>query len=300
MPTPKIEIIGMPLDLGADRRGVDMGPDALRNDGLMAALHALGLEVEDGGDVPLPPRPTEVNGRPNLKFFNEIVSACLALKERVRDTLQAGRFPLVLGGDHSIAMGTLAGLSVRHRKLGLLWVDAHGDFNTDETTLTGNIHGMSFAAALGIGNADLIASMAQPSAATPATSVLVGARDLDPLEKINLKNSGVTVFTMHEIDALGMHAVMERALKIVTAGTESVHLSFDLDAIDPNDAPGVGFPLKGGITFREARLIMEMAAACGKLGSLEVVELNPILDRQNMTGKLAIDLIATALGKQLL
>ena len=295
-----VRIIGMPLDLGADRRGVDMGPDALRNDGLAATIEGLGLAVEDSGDVPLPPRPPSVNGRPRLKFFDEIVCACRRLKERVQETVQTGRFPLVLGGDHSIAIGTLAGLSACHKKIGLLWIDAHGDFNTDETTITGNIHGMSFAAALGIGNPELVASMGQDPAATPERSVLIGARDLDPLERANLKDSGVTVFTMHEIDALGMHSVMQKALEVVSNGTDTIHLSFDLDAIDPVDAPGVGFLIKGGISFREARLIMEMTAACRKLGSLEVVELNPILDRQNMTGKLAIDLIATALGKRLL
>jgi len=289
----------MPLDLGADRRGVDLGPDALRHDGLLPAIQALGLEVEDSGNLRPPPRPKISSGSPKLKYYDEIVSACRDLKDCVTSAVQDGCFPLVLGGDHSIAIGTLAGLSACYKKIGLLWIDAHGDFNTDQTTLSGNIHGMSFAAALGIGNPELVTSMRQPTAILPERCALIGARDIDPLEKTVLKNSGVTVFSMHEIDTLGMYTVMQKALKIVTNGSDTVHLSFDLDALDPNDAPGVGFPLKGGLTFREARLIMEMAASSNLLGSLEVVELNPILDRQNMTGKLAIDLIATALGKSL-
>lgn len=298
-PVKKLRIVGVPLDLGADRRGIDMGPDALRNDGLVQRIADLGVEVEDTGNIFIPRPPPGPFKNPKLKHYDEVICACRKVRDFVSEALKDGYFPLIIGGDHSIAMGTTAALSKHYKKIGVIWIDAHGDFNTEDTTITGNIHGMSFATSVGRGTKSLVGKMGK-TAVCEENCVLIGARDLDPLEREVLRQSKVTVFTMREIDEMGMHKVMKKALKIACTGTDAIHVSFDLDSMDPVDAPGVGTPVQGGITYREAHLAMEMISECGKLKSLEVVELNPILDSYNNTGKLAIGLITSALGKKIL
>lgn len=296
----RVRIIGVPLDLGADRRGIDMGPDALRNDGLVQRIAELGVEVEDWGNIPVPKRSSNPMKNPKLKHYEEVIGACKSVKDFAGRCIDDGFFPLIIGGDHSIAMGTTAALSQRYERIGMIWVDAHGDFNTETTTISGNIHGMSFATSVGRGSKSLVGKMGVKSNVSEEHCVLIGARDLDPLEKETLKSSKVTVFTMRDIDELGMYKVMKKALGIACKGVDALHVSFDIDVMDPMDAPGVGTPIQGGITYREAHLAMEMISECGKLKSLEVVELNPILDRYNATGKLAIGLITSALGKKIL
>jgi len=296
----KVRIVGVPLDLGADRRGIDMGPDALRNDGLVEALEGLGVEVQDTGNIQLPPRPLRKKQDARLKNYDEVISACQKVRDFVGKSIADGYFPLVIGGDHSIAMGTTAALSMFYKKIGVIWIDAHGDFNTEDTTISGNIHGMSFATSCGRGSKNLVGKMGVKTRVSEKNCVLLGARDLDPLERELLKKSDVTVFTMRDIDEQGMYKIMQKALKIACYGTDAMHVSFDLDVMDPVDAPGVGTPIQGGITYREAHLAMEMISECKNFKSLEVVELNPILDRQNVTGKLAIGLISSAFGKKIL
>lgn len=296
----RVRIVGVPLDLGADRRGIDMGPDAIRNDGLVQKIRELGITIEDTGNIQLPPRPIVPPSNPKLKHYEAVICACKKVRDFVSKSISDNYFPLVIGGDHSIAMGTTAALSKHYDRIGMLWIDAHGDFNTEDTTLTGNIHGMSFATSVGRGTRNLVGKMGVKTRVCEENCVLIGVRDLDPLEKEALKDSKVTVFTMREIDELGMYKVMKKALKIACDGTDAIHVSFDIDAMDPLDAPGVGTPVQGGITYREAHLAMEMISECGKLSSLEVVELNPILDKYNNTGKLAIGLITSALGKKIL
>lgn len=296
----KVRIAGVPLDLGADRRGIDMGPDALRNDGLVEALEGLGIEVQDTGNILVPPRPRRKRQDARLKNYEEVIAACRKVRDFVDGSISDGFFPLVIGGDHSIAMGTTAALSMHYGRIGVIWIDAHGDFNTEETTITGNIHGMSFAASCGRGTRNLVGKMGVKTRVSERNCVLVGARDLDPLERELLKSSDVTVFTMRDIDEQGMYRVMRKALGIACDGTDALHVSFDLDVMDPVEAPGVGTPVQGGMTYREAHLAMEMISECKGFKSLEVVELNPILDRQNVTGKLAIGLISSAFGKKIL
>lgn len=299
LPVTKLRIVGVPIDLGADRRGIDMGPDALRNDGLAQKIAELGIEVEDSGNVYVPRWSMAPPENPKLKHYEDVLCACRKVRDLVSDSIRDGYFPLVIGGDHSIAMGTTAALSQHYNKIGIIWIDAHGDFNTEETTISGNIHGMSFATACGRGSENLVGQLGRTRVCED-NCVLIGARDLDPLERKALKDSGVTVFTMREIDEQGMYRVMKKALKIACDGSDALHVSFDLDSMDPLDAPGVGTPVQGGITYREAHLAMEMISECGKLKAMEVVELNPILDRYNNTGKLAIGLITSALGKKIL
>ncbi len=296
----KVRIVGVPLDLGADRRGIDMGPDALRNDGLVEALEGLGIDVQDTGNIQVPPRPLNRKQSARLKNYDEVISACLKVRDFVGKSIADGYFPLVIGGDHSIAMGTTAALSLHYKKIGVIWIDAHGDFNTEETTVSGNIHGMSLAASCGRGTTSLVGRMGVQTNVCENHCVLVGARDLDPLERELLKTSAVTVFTMRDIDEQGMFNVMRQALKIACDGVDALHVSFDLDVMDPMEAPGVGTPVQGGMTYREAHLAMEMISECKYFRSLEMVELNPILDRQNVTGKLAIGLISSAFGKKIL
>jgi len=297
---PKVRIVGVPLDLGADRRGIDMGPDALRNDGLVEALERLGIEIQDTGNIQLPPRPINKKRDARLKNYDEVISACKKVRDFVGKSIDDGYFPLVIGGDHSIAMGTTAALSMHYKKIGIIWIDAHGDFNTEETTVSGNIHGMSFATSCGRGSKNLVGQMGVRTNVCEGKCVLVGARDMDPLERELLKQSDVTVFTMRDIDEQGMYAVMKKALKIACDGADALHVSFDIDVMDPMEAPGVGTPVQGGMTYREAHLAMEMISECKIFRSLEIVELNPILDRQNITGKLAIGLISSAFGKKIL
>ncbi|GAB6932402.1 arginase [Calditerricola satsumensis] len=296
----KVALIGVPMDLGADRRGVDMGPSAMRYAGVMARLTRLGFHVDDVGDLVVP-RPSGVAGQDlNLKHLPEVVEVNRNLAATVSEKVREGYIPLVLGGDHSIAIGTIAGVAQHYRNLGVLWFDAHGDLNTAETSPSGNIHGMPLAVSLGFGHDDLVRIGGFAPKVRPENVVIIGARDLDPGERELIKRIGLRVFTMHEIDRLGMSRVMEEALAIVTNGTDGVHLSLDLDAVDPHDAPGVGTPVVGGLTYRESHLAMEMLAEAGVLVSAEVVEVNPILDVENRTAKVAVALIGSAFGEKLL
>ncbi|MCD1296019.1 arginase [Methanocella sp. CWC-04] len=300
MSIDKVRIVGVPLDLGANRRGIDMGPDALRNDGLLQNIMELGIEVEDMGNVITPPRPIDPPENIKLRYYREVICACKKVRDFVSESIDDDFLPLVIGGDHSISMGTTAALSKHYDRIGMLWIDAHGDFNTEETTISGNIHGMSFATSVGRGTKNLVGKMGVKTKVVEEKCVLIGARDLDPLEREELKKSKVTVLTMRGIDEVGMCKVMKKALKIACEDVDALHVSFDLDVMDPVYAPGVGTPVQGGITYREAHLAMEMISDCNKLSSLEMVELNPILDKYNITGKLAIDLITSALGKKIL
>ncbi len=295
-----VRIIGAPLDLGASRRGTDMGPSAMRAAGLHTRIGALGFDVEDAGNVHAPQLEEGVHRQDQeLKFADEILSTCKALADKVDQAVGDGVMPLVLGGDHSIAIGTQAGLARHSKNRGLIWVDAHADFNTHETSPSGNIHGMPVSAACGLGH-PLLADFDQPGPKLPAENVvLIGIRDVDPGEAALMAKSGVRYFTMRDIDERGMRRVMEDAMAIAGKGTDGVHLSFDLDGVDPQWAPGTGTRVPGGLTYREAHLAMEMLADSGLLTSLEFVEVNPLLDTGNTTGQFAVGLIASALGKSI-
>lgn len=296
----KITVLGVPMDLGADRRGVDMGPSAMRYANLISKLRRLGLNVDDGGNLHVQTPESYDPGEANLKYLREIVSVNDKLAGEVVRIRQRGSFPLVLGGDHSIAIGTIAGLVRERRKMGVIWFDAHGDLNTADTSPSGNIHGMSLAVSMGIGSPHLTNCGGNGAKISPHNVAIIGARALDPGEKRVIRDRAITVFTMHEIDRLGMARVVNEALKVVTNGTDSVHLSFDLDVIDPNEAPGVGTPVPGGLTFREAHLALEMVAASQVLTSAEFVEVNPILDERNKTAQLAVALIGSTFGERVL
>jgi arginase len=305
---PIVEIVGVPMDLGGNRRGVDMGPSAIRYAGLANKLIEVGYRVRDRGNVtvkdPDEGRASETytqreraGGRPAPHNVPEIVRACEALADVVADIVKAGNFPLVLGGDHSIAMGSIAGLDRAGKRAGVIYVDAHGDINTPETTPSGNVHGMPFAVALGLAGDPFPKTLANTTDAR--NGVLLAIRDIDFEERGNIKRSGITTLTMADIDRLGMAEAMKRAIAVAGAAG-GIHLSLDMDALDPREAPGVGTPVRGGLTYREAQLAMEMLAASGKLRSLEVTEVNPILDSGNATASLAVELVASALGETIL
>lgn len=295
----RLAVIGAALDLGAGRRGVDMGPSAIRYAGLAAQLEELGCDAVDWGNVETAvPEATEVEDV-RLRFLPEIKAACERVAGLVSRALEEDRLPLVLGGDHSVALGTLGGLARVRGPGGVLWIDAHGDLNRPETSPSGNVHGMPLAAALGLAGPEF-ESLAWPLPAIEARRVaLVGTRALDEGERELLGELGPRVFTMSEIDRVGMEAVMREALDVV-GGAGFVHVSLDMDALDPEVAPGVGTPVRGGLSYREAHLAMELVAECGLVGSLEVVEVNPILDRVNETAELAVGLVASALGARIL
>lgn len=293
-----IDLIGVPIDLGADRRGVDMGPSAIRYAHLQQKLADLGYIVHDLGNIPVPIPETCKITEPRLKYIDCIVPVMRRLSGAVANSVRKKHFPLVLGGDHSLALGSIRGVA-RQKSIGLIWIDAHGDFNTPETTPSGNIHGMPLAALCGLGDARLTRLWDE---ATPIVSpqrvAIIAARDLDPGEKVNLRQAGVMVWSMEQIDRLGMAQVMERALEHVSRHVEGIYLSLDLDALDPRHAPGVGTPVSGGLTQREAHLACEIIAESGLLVGMDVVEVNPILDIQNQTAALAVELILSALGKR--
>lgn len=294
-----ISIIGVPMDLGQSRRGVDMGPSAMRYAGLIDRLESLGYNIEDCGDLTIgrPEKPSNIKGLKNLKAVAE---ASQTLADSVRDEIGKGRFPLVLGGDHSIAIGTLAGVSQSYQNLGVIWYDAHGDLNTAETSPSGNIHGMPLAVSLGLGDSLLTKISGYSPKVKPENIVIIGARALDEGEKELIKEKNIKVFTMHEIDRLGMTAVIKETIDYFKGHTDGVHLSFDLDGLDPSEAPGVGTPVNGGITFRESHLALEMFAEADIITSAEFVEVNPILDDKNKTATLAVDLAASLFGEKLL
>lgn len=305
MPVSKIKVIGVPLDLGGNRRGVDMGPSAIRVASLHARLRSLGYEVEDGGNLAVALPEMGPFGDRRARYLGEIAATCAALAREVRKTLRSGFAPLVLGGDHSIAAGTVAGVS-RHyqagrgRRIGLLWIDAHADMNTPQTSPSGNVHGMPLACCVGLGPAPLSGLAGFRPMVRPRNVALVGVRDVDALEKPHVRNSGVRAFTMRHIDERGMRAVMEEAIRIASDGTAGFHVSLDMDFVDPSEAPGVGTPIRGGGSYREAHLAMEMVSDAGRMLSMEIVEVNPVLDTGNRTAQLAVELAMSAFGKRIL
>lgn len=294
-----ISIIGVPLDLGADRRGVDMGPSAIRYAGVRQRLETIGYIIDDKEDI-LVHRPTHCQfDEDKLKYLAEIERVNIELHKKVSEEISKRSFPLVLGGDHSIAIGTIAGVLQHQKNLGVIWFDAHGDINTPETSPSGNIHGMPVAVSFGNGHDRLTGIGGHEAKLDPKKFVMIGIRDLDPGEKKLLKTLGVAVYTMHEIDTLGMAKVMEEAIKIVSEGTDGVHVSFDMDVMDPLHAPGVGTPVVGGLTYRESHLAMEIISAANIVTSAEFVEVNTVLDHKNQTAKVAVALIGSLLGERL-
>jgi len=298
-----IHILGVPMDLGAGHRGVDMGPSAIRIAGVQERLQALGHAVTDSGDIPIKTPEQQKIRDPKLKYLPEIVRACSILAGKVERILQAGEFPLVLGGDHSIAIGTVAGVAnyCRDRKktLGVVWIDAHGDINTAETSPSGNVHGMPVAASIGLGAPELTSVGGQHRKVDPRNVVLLGIRDLDDGEKKNIRSQKVNIMTMDDIDRAGMPAVIDRTLRLLKH-CDVIHVSLDLDAMDPSVCPGVGTPVKGGLNYREAHLLMETIAATGRMVSLEVVEANPVLDVRNQSAEFAVELLQSGFGKKIL
>jgi len=295
----RISIIGVPLDLGADRRGVDMGPSAIRHAGLRERLEAIGYLIDDKGDIIVNRPDVYQVDEESLKYLDEIERVNHELCRRVNEEMAKEHFPLILGGDHSIAIGTIAGVLQHKKKLGVLWFDAHGDINTLETSPSGNIHGMSVAVSLGNGHERLMNIGGAKAQLEPAKVVMIGIRDLDPGEKVLLKKLGVVVFTMHEIDIMGMAKVMAETIRIVSHGTDGVHVSFDMDVMDPLHAPGVGTPVIGGLTYRESHLAMELLSEANIVTSAEFVEVNTVLDNKNQTAKVAVALIGSLLGERL-
>jgi arginase len=300
----KIRIIGVPMDLGASRRGVDMGPSALRVAGLQARLKQLGRQVEDIGNIPVRQPEEQHYGVKNAKYLDEIAETCKGLAETVRKTLEGELLPLVLGGDHSIAVGTMAGVASYYDKLskrvGMIWLDAHGDMNTPESSPSGNVHGMPLASIMGYGPPELTELAGVKPMVEPRNVVLVGVRDLDSKERRLMKESGVHVFTMRDIDERGMREVMAEALRFAGDDTAGVAVSLDMDFVDPSDAPGVGTPVRGGVTYREAHLAMEMIADSRSMVSFELVEINPVIDLHNTTATLGVELVLSGLGKKIL
>ena len=300
----KVAMIGVPMDLGGGRRGVDMGPSAIRIAGLEDGIRRLGLQYEDRGNLAVPAPESREPRDPRARFLGEISRACQRLRVKVEKVLEDGVFPLVVGGDHSIAVGTVAAISSYHhrrnQRIGLIWFDAHGDMNTPDTSPSGNIHGMPCAAILGRGAPELVGLGDIVPMVDPRNAVIVGVRDLDQYEREEIKSTGVKVFTMRDIDMWGMNEIMRRALAIATEGTCGFHLSFDMDGTDPQVAPGVGTPVPGGTDLRESHLVMEHAFESGKLLGLEITEINPILDERNKTAEFAVQLVLSAMGKRII
>ncbi|WAA12446.1 arginase [Fervidibacillus halotolerans] len=295
-----ISVVGVPMDLGQSRRGVDMGPSAIRYAGVIERLEKLGYEVKDIGDIEIEHGKMikdEKNGIRNLK---SVVDANRKLARTVEEIMKEGSFPLVLGGDHSIAIGTIAGVSKFYNNLGVIWYDAHGDLNTSETSPSGNIHGMPLAVSLGLGEPELVNIAGYAPKLKYENIVIIGARSLDEGEKELIKEKGIKVYTMHEVDRLGMSTIIEETIHYLKERTDGIHLSFDLDALDPIYAPGVGTPVVGGVSFRETHLALEMLAEENLITSAEFVEVNPILDERNKTGSLAVDLIGSLFGERIL
>ena len=303
-PPRRIRVIGVPLDLGASRRGVDMGPSAVRVAGLEARLEALGHEVTDGGNIRVEIAETQTAGKENAHYLKQIAQTCMRTAEAVVKTLEEGITPLVLGGDHSLAVGSVSGVAEFYRrkgeKIGVVWIDAHSDINTPETSPSGNVHGMPLAALLGMGPDALTKIFGYAPKILAENTVLIGVREIDAAERENIRRAGVAVYTMRDIDERGMRTVMEEALRAAGQGTAGYHISLDMDWIDPEDAPGVGTPVRGGATYREAHLAMEIIADHGRLLSFEIVEVNPVIDEHNRTADLAVELACSAFGKKIL
>jgi len=300
----KIRIIGVPMDLGASRRGVDMGPSALRVAGLQSRLKQLGRQVEDVGNVSVPQPEEQPYGEKKARYLDEISQTCKGLAEMVRKTLDEDMVPLVLGGDHSIAIGTVAGAAAHFNKkgkrIGVIWLDAHGDMNTPESSPSGNVHGMPLATIMGYGPPELADLAGVKPMIEPRNVALVGIRELDSKERRFAKESGVHVFTMRDVDERGMREVMAEALRFAGDDTAGIAVSLDMDFVDPSDAPGVGTPVRGGVTYREAHLALEMIADSHAMVSFELVEINPVIDLHNTTALLGVELVLSGLGKKIL
>ena len=300
----QIAILGAPLDFGAGRRGVDMGPSALRLAGLNAKLHAMGYDVRDLGNVPVAQQETIDEGSANAKYLAPIAQCCAELARTVSDVVEKGQFPLVLGGDHSVAAGTVAGISnafkKRNQKIGVIWIDAHADMNTPEISPSGNVHGMPLASCLGSGPRELTDIFGYAPKMEGRNTVLIGLRDVDERERDMVRSLGVVAFTMRDIDELGLRTIMEQAIAAACDGTAGFHLSLDMDAVDPDEAPGVGTPVRGGMTYREAHLAMEIIGDAGYMTSMEIVEVNPVIDEANRTALLGVELVMSAMGQRIL
>lgn len=300
----KIAILGAPLDLGAGRRGVDMGPSAVRVANLNSRLASLGHDVDDLGNISAPQPESQPEGPSTARYLPQIADACVRLASLVEEALSRGVFPLVLGGDHSIAIGTASGASHHFRKqdqkIGIVWIDAHADMNTPETSPSGNIHGMPLACCAGLGPPELTEICGYKPKVDPKNIAIVGLRSVDDMERVNVQKSGVTALTMREIDERGLRAVMQDAIQVASDGTAGFLLSLDMDSLDPQEAPGVGTPVRGGLTYREAHLAMETVCDSGRMRAMEVVEVNPVIDESNRTAVLAVELVMSAMGKGIL
>ncbi|MBV8820537.1 MAG: arginase [Acidobacteriaceae bacterium] len=300
----QVAIIGAPLDLGAGRRGVDMGPSALRLAGLNQKLASLGYDVQDLGNVAVAQQESTPSGPENAKYLSQIAKTCEKLAGMVDGAIGAGNFPLVLGGDHSLAAGTVSGVShavgERGKRAGVIWIDAHADMNTPESSPSGNVHGMPLACCLGHGPRELTEILGPAPKIDGRNVALIGIRDVDVRERTMVRESGITAFTMRDVDEHGLKNIMQQAIAIANNGTGGFHLSFDMDSVDPDEAPGVGTPVRGGMTYREAHLAMEMICDCTGMLSMEVVEVNPVLDEANRTALLAVELVMSAMGKKIL
>ena len=298
-----VRLIGVPMDLGAGRRGVDMGPSAVRYAGLGQLVQGLGFAYSDGGDISVPLPEARAPGK-GARYLKEIHRACERLAQRVEKLMDDGVMPLVVGGDHSMAIGTITGVAGHYRKrgekLGLIWVDAHADMNTPETSPSGNIHGMPLGSVMGYGAPELVNLGGFSPKIDPDNVALIGIREVDPGEREIVLRSGIHYYEMMKVDARGMGAVIEEAIAHATRGTAGVHLSFDMDAVDPEVAPGVGTPVRGGLSLRESHLLMEVVSDSGRLVSMEFAELNPIHDVANQTGQLLCELVGSALGKKVM
>ena len=296
-----MSVVGVPLDHGQSRRGVDMGPSAIRYAGVIDRLEAIGHHVIDEGDIQVDIAKHPETNNSKLKNLNEIIKGNTKLANKVESVIKAGRFPIVLGGDHSIAIGTLAGLATSYENLGVIWYDAHADMNTSETSPSGNIHGMPLAVSIGLGDERLVNLHTEGRKVKPENVVIIGARAVDPGERVLIKELGVKVYTMHEIDKHGMTSVMLDAIAYLQSlEVDGVHLSLDLDGLDPLYTPGVGTPVPGGISYRESHLAMEMLEESGMITSAEFVEVNPILDVENKTADVAVGLMGSLFGEKLL
>lgn len=299
-----VNLIGFPMDLGADRRGVDMGPSALRIAGLTERLKKLGYKIIDEGDITIEIREKQKIKNQNLKYLDEILKTSKLLAQKVENTLLQDHFPLVIGGDHSMGIGTLTGISSfcrkKNLKLGVIWIDAHADMNTHITTPSGNIHGMVLAANLGLGHKRLVNFYGFAPKVNPENTVLIGVRSIDELEKKIIKKANLKVYTMSDVDKIGIHRIIARVLNQFQEKVNHIHVSFDLDSVDPFLAPGVGTPVPGGLNYRESHLLMESIAECGCMSSLEVTEVNPILDHKNKSAEFAAELVASSMGQRIL
>lgn len=299
-----VRVVGFPIDLGADRRGVDMGPSALRIADVDKKLESLGYQIIDEGDIPIRNIEVQEIQDPHLKYLPEVTAMSHVLAQRVKGILDDGHFPLIFGGDHSMSVGSLAGIGAHCKEqgktLGVIWIDAHADMNTAETTPSGNIHGMPLAIAMGIGHQSLTNIGFEGAKLDPRNLAIIGLRSIDPGERTLIKELGVAAYTMFDVDRLGMFEIATRVLEDMSRSVDHLHISFDVDGVDPSVAPGVGTPVAGGLTLREAHLFMEMISQIDAYASLEVAEVNPILDDRNKTAEFAAEIIASSMGKRIL